>query len=69
MATSNHQDSLNITLATKCLELTQTLIFMKTSFKFSLHLSSSFNYFISNMEYGNTSTRNMDKKEIPKHLL
>ena len=63
MTVPNQQDSLNVTLATNCLELTQTLISMKTPFKFSLHLSSGFNFSISSLEHGNTSTRNMEKKK------
>ena len=63
MTVPNPEDSINVTLATKCLELTQTLISMKTSFKFSLHLSSGFNFSISSLENGNTFTRNIEKKK------
>ena len=63
-----NQDSIDVTMATKCLELTQTLISMKASCKFSLYLSNGFNYSFSNLEHGNTNSRNIEKKKSPSTL-
>ena len=64
-----NQDSIDVTMATKCLELTQTLISMKASCKFSLHLSNGFNYSFSNLEHGNTNTRKIEKKKKSPYTL